>query len=414
MNNHSMPLVSIITPSYNQAAFIQQTIDSVWRQDYPAIEHIVVDGGSTDGTQTILKQYSQQLGDRFRYISEPDRGQSHAINKGLQMAKGEIIGWLNSDDTYFPQAVTKAVNSLTSHPDWAMVYGKGLHINEKNKIMYKYPWVPFDRKKMFYHCIICQPTAFIRKHVLEDVGGVDEDLHFCMDYDLWLRISVRFTIGWMEDYLASSRLHDACKSVTSLIDIGFPEIMKTSMKHFGTVANEWLLHFLKDYREKGVFWFLDLFKTYHLFGKTPKLASSNRFADQWAPPYLRIHLEIDPEYPLHTLVVHGSQTIPTLPLQFHVLVDGNLVPIRTSGSNDFTLEIPIDSPGPGCSVEILSSRQFVKEEPRSELGKRTVSFVAEQIMPLSDEEYAFYQHFLKGNSTLQQWMKEIRKPSPIL
>lgn len=413
LSYHSMPLVSIITPSYNQAAYIKQTIESVLRQDYPAIEHIVVDGGSTDGTQMILRQYSQ-LGDRFRYISEPDRGQSHAINKGLKMARGEIIGWLNSDDTYYPQAVTKAVNSLVRNPEWAMVYGKGLHINEHNKILYKYPWVPFDRKKMFYHCIICQPTAFIRKHVMEEIGGVDEDLHFCMDYDLWLRISDKYTIGWIEDYLASSRLHDACKSVTSLIDVGFPEILKTSLKHFGTVANEWLLHFLKDYRDKGVFWFLNLFKTYQLFGATPALSSSNRYADLWAPPYMRLHIDIHHEYPLHTLLIKGSQLISSQSLHFHVLVDEQPISIQTDNSNDFVLEIPIAANGPTCVVDIVASRQFVREDPLSERGQRTVSFVAEQIIPLSVSEYEFYRHFIKGSNALQQWVKENRKPSPTI
>ncbi|MGE7270688.1 glycosyltransferase family 2 protein [Brevibacillus panacihumi] len=415
LNNHSMPLVSIITPSYNQAAFIKQTIESVLRQDYPRIEHIVVDGASSDGTQAILRQYSQ-LGERFRYISEPDGGQSHAINKGLKMAKGEIIGWLNSDDTYFPQAVRKAVDSLLKHPDWSMVYGKGLHINEANKIMYKYPWVPFDRKKMFTHCIICQPTAFIRKSIFEEVGGVDEDLHFCMDYDLWLRISAKYPIGCIEDYLASSRLHDKCKSVTSLIDVGFPEIVKTSMRHFGTVANEWLLHFLKTYRDKGVFWFLDLFKFHRLFGSTPSLASSNRFADLWAPPYMRMHFHVDSSCPLHTLVIKGSYPPSMHPMHFHALVEGQQADVRvhTDADHVFTMEIPIQSNNPTCFVDVIASRQIVKEDPLPDQNKRTVSYLVDQILPLSEEEYSFYQHFLQGSNPLSEWIKQNRHPSPNL
>ena len=124
-----LPLVSIITPSFNQAKFIEETIKSVLSQDYPNIEHIVVDGNSKDGTLEILKRYASSLGNRFRFISEPDQGQSNAINKGVKMANGDIIGWLNSDDTYFPEAVKKGVNALQAQPELAMVYGKGYYID---------------------------------------------------------------------------------------------------------------------------------------------------------------------------------------------------------------------------------------------------------------------------------------------
>lgn len=413
LRSQTIPLVTIITPSYNQAAFIQQTIESVLRQNYPAIEHIVVDGGSQDGTLDILQRYSK-LGDRFRYISEPDRGQSHAINKGLQMARGEMIGWLNSDDTYFPQAVQKAVQALVQHPEWAMVYGRGLHINEQNAILHKYPWTPFDRKKMFHHCIICQPTAFIRKSVFEAVGGVDEELHFCMDYDLWLRISAEYQIGYIEDYIATSRLHSRCKSVTSLIDVGFPEIVKTSFKHFGTVSNEWLLHFLRTSREKGAHWFLELFKTYQLFGKTPRLAATNRYSDGWAPPVLNLSIEIDSQTPLHALLVKGSQSYPSEPLHFRVQAGERILPFSSQGHNPFTLEIPLSAHGPDCTVNITCSRQLDMKHPESEDENRTVSYLAEHILPLSQEEFRFYQEFHKGSTELLEWMKQNRQPTPVL
>ncbi|MEI4828208.1 glycosyltransferase family 2 protein [Bacillus sp. FJAT-53711] len=235
----NQPLVSIITPSYQQGKFIQETIESVLSQDYSNLEHIVIDGGSTDSTVEVLKSYNY-LGERFRWVSEKDRGQSHAINKGLNMAKGEIIGWLNSDDTYMPNAVKRAVSALQQNTEWGMVYGRANYTDEQNQVIGPYPIEPFNRKRLYEGCIICQPAAFIRKEAFDMVGGIDENFHFCMDYDLWMRISKHYPIGFIEHVLATSRMHNDSKTMTQYFDVGLPEIIRASIKNYGSVSNQWM------------------------------------------------------------------------------------------------------------------------------------------------------------------------------
>ncbi len=163
------PLVSIVTPSYNHGLYIEATIQSVLQQDYPNLEYIVIDGGSQDDTVEILKRY----GDRLCWISEPDHGQADAINKGFRMARGEILAWLNSDDTYLPGAVRQAVEYFQKHPDTSMVYGEGQHVDAAGHIIEPYTTEPFDYQRLSERCFICQPTVFFRAHVFRDIGPLD-------------------------------------------------------------------------------------------------------------------------------------------------------------------------------------------------------------------------------------------------
>lgn len=410
MNDLEMPLVSIITPSFNQAAFIEETIESVRMQDYPYIEHIVVDGGSTDGTQEILKKYSD-LGDRFRYVSEPDRGQSDAINKGLKMAKGEIIGWLNSDDPYLPRAVSKAVNALKEHPEWAMVYGNAYQIDENSKIMNPYPVQPFDRKALFQFCIICQPAAFVRKNIFETIGGVDETLDFCMDYDLWMRISKKYSIGYIPDYLANSRVHPDCKSVVHIVDKGFPEIIKSSIKHYGTVANDWLCHYLEHHSKIGVFWYLNLFKKYEILGSSPEVSDMNKYLDLWVPPNFRISIQSGLQNPPAILLIKGRNHILDN-MTATVSVNNDSLQNYTIPKREFDIEIPLHSNVPNTVVEIVSNKHVVPSELGISSDTRSLSFIIEQVIPLSAEEYKFYKEFQKGPLYVSAWIQKNRNPTP--
>ncbi|MGN7468385.1 glycosyltransferase family 2 protein [Brevibacillus sp. SAFN-007a] len=413
MGHQDLPLVSIITPSFNQSAFIRKTIESVLSQDYPNIEHIVVDGGSTDGTLGILQEYAH-LGNRFRYISEPDRGQSHAINKGLAMANGQIVGWLNSDDKYWPGAVAKAINALTANPHWAMVYGNALHINADDKITSVYPTKPFSREALFLFCIICQPSAFIRKEVFQAVGGVDENLHYCMDYDLWMRISKTYTVGHIQDFLAASRLHPACKSIALEVDLGLPEILLASVRHFGTVANHWLYHFLTHYPGKGVFWYLDLFKSHRIFGNTPILVDSNRHPSHWVPPRYRLHLHVDPAQPMHALVIKGANLLFHQPVHVHVLVNQTPVGYHVIPAGPFETSIPVPVNEPNSIVELVCSRQQVLPDSEAAAGIGTVSFQVQNVFPLSAQEYQFYLQYKKNPRDVAGWLLKNRNPVPSL
>lgn len=412
MKDMKMPLVSIITPSFNQGNFIEETIESVRMQDYPYIEHIVVDGGSTDGTQEILKKY-RNVGTQFRFISEPDRGQSDAINKGLKMAKGEIIGWLNSDDTYLPGAISKAVNALRENANWAMVYGNAYNINSNSQIIDSYPVQPYDRKGLYQFCIICQPAAFIRKNIFETVGGVDESLDFCMDYDLWMRISKNYSMGYIPDYLANSRVHLAAKSVVQIVNKGFPEIIKSSIKHYGTVANDWLCHFLEHHSKIGVFWYLNLFKKYEILGPSPKVSDMNRYLDLWVPPNFRISIQSELQSSPIILLIRGRNHILNN-LSVTVSVNNNGLQDYSIPKKEFILEIPIDSNVSNNVVKIVSDKHVVPSELGISSDTRFLCFLVEQVIPLSRKEYEFYKEFQKGPQYASAWIQKNRNPIPSL
>jgi glycosyltransferase involved in cell wall biosynthesis len=196
-----IPFVSIVTPSYNSGRFIEETIQSVLAQNYELLEHIIIDGGSTDGTLDILKRYPHLI-----WISEPDRGQSDAINKGMKLARGDIIGWLNADDTYNPNAVNKAVAHLMANPNCSMVYSHCNHIDEKDQLLFTQFVHPFDLASQMIDFQMPQPTAFIKSDTLASVGYLNIQLHYVMDWDLFLRIGYQYEINIVNDILANFRV----------------------------------------------------------------------------------------------------------------------------------------------------------------------------------------------------------------
>ena len=205
-----LPLVSIVTPSYNKGPFIEETILSIRNQTYPRIEHIVVDGGSTDETLAVVRRYE----DRLTWISEPDTGQSNAINKGWRMTRGDILAFLNADDTYMPDSVQTAVDFLTANQGVDMVYGDAEFIDEQGSITQHYYAGDFDLLRLLRsdnH--IPQPSVFLRRNVLDTVGYIDEDLHLAMDLDYWIRISVKHRVARVPRTLATMRMYPDAKFV---------------------------------------------------------------------------------------------------------------------------------------------------------------------------------------------------------
>ena len=229
------PLVTVVTPSFNHGRFIRETIESVLGQGYPNIEYLVMDGGSTDGTVAILRGY----GDRVRWVSEPDRGQANAINKGWRRARGSILAYLNSDDTYLPGAVERAVERLHAEPDAALVYGEGYHVDEAGQIIERYPTEPFKLARLEETCFICQPTVFVQHDVVERVGFLDESLNYCMDYDLWIRAARLGRFAYIPEYLATTRLHAGTKTLGQRARV-HAEIVRTVYRHFGHVTPNWV------------------------------------------------------------------------------------------------------------------------------------------------------------------------------
>jgi glycosyltransferase involved in cell wall biosynthesis len=244
-----LPLVTIVTPSYNQGRFIEETILSVLHQDYPHIEYIIMDGGSTDQTLDILLKYSNRLA----WYSEEDNGQTHAINKGLRLAKGEILAYLNSDDTYLPGAITRAVRYLTvENPDLPLVYGEGYHISAEGSIIERYPTEPFDFRHLAETCFICQPTTFWKRDVIEKVGLLDENLHYAMDYDYWIRIAKHYgTLGYLNEYLANSRFYQETKTMSKRFEV-HKEILHVVRNHYGkgNIPSTWIYAYAKYYMDR--------------------------------------------------------------------------------------------------------------------------------------------------------------------
>jgi len=223
------PLVSIITPSLNQGDYIEKTIKSVINQDYPNVEYFVIDGGSTDDTLNILKKYDSKI----MWLSESDRGQAEAINKGIRLTKGEIVVWLNSDDTFLPGAIKKVVNCFLNHSKVKMVYGKSYFIDITDKIVGQYPTEPFDYQRLAAFNFICQPSAFFKRDAFFDIGELNPDLQYSLDYDLWIRIAKNFPIMYINQYLSNYRLHKASKTVSYVHALrSHKEGMDTALKHF--------------------------------------------------------------------------------------------------------------------------------------------------------------------------------------
>jgi glycosyltransferase involved in cell wall biosynthesis len=210
------PIISVVTPSYNQGAYISNAVQSVLSQDYPAVEYFVVDGGSTDGTLAVL----QSFGSRLRWKSEPDRGQAAAINKGWRQASGEIVAWLNSDDLYDPGALRRVAEYFIQHPSIDIVYGDCDYIDANGNILRPYPTQAFDFKRLVLPAInyIPQPAAFIRRRLLEGVGYLDENLHYVMDFDYWLRAGIGWEFAYLPVRLAKLRVHESAKSIAKLGD----------------------------------------------------------------------------------------------------------------------------------------------------------------------------------------------------
>jgi hypothetical protein len=203
------PRVSIVTPSYNQARFLEETIRSVLLQGYPDLQYIVIDGGSTDGSEGILRTYEPWLAD---WVSEKDRGQSHAINKGFARARGEVVAWLNSDDLYTAQAVGVAVRAFSEHPAVGVVYGDCQHIDAGSHLIRTRLLPDHDLGELVVYNYIAQPATFFRRRAAERVNGVDESLHRAMDFDLWVRLSLAFDFYHVPVCLACFRRHGDAKS----------------------------------------------------------------------------------------------------------------------------------------------------------------------------------------------------------
>ncbi|MCP5196308.1 MAG: glycosyltransferase [Gammaproteobacteria bacterium] len=232
--------ISIVIPSYQQADYLRATLDSVLSQDIPEVEVIVRDGGSTDGSVEILREYESQI----IWVSCADYGQAHAINEGLRGATGEIVAYLNSDDVYYAGSLAKIRAYFSEHPECWFLYGDADHLHADGSLMEPYYSEPWDYERLQDICFICQPALFWRREALERFGFFDDTLHYALDYEYWLRAGREVPFHYLQgERLAGSRLHDQTKTLGQRVKV-HREILQAVMRHSTRPASvlRWLKH----------------------------------------------------------------------------------------------------------------------------------------------------------------------------
>ena len=228
----------IVIPSLNQGRFLAQALESVFSQREISVKVAVCDGGSTDLTLTVAGQYMH----RFAFFrSHPDRGQAAAINEGIsQLTNTLYVGWLNADDVLLPDGLRAMASYLDHHPECVAVFGKAHIIDEEGRIIGQYPTRPFNRKTFAIRCTISQPASLIRESAWVQVGGLDESIETCMDYDLWWRLSKIGQLGYIDRFVACSRDHPNSKTRT-LRKLVNDEAVSILLRHRGMVPRNWCM-----------------------------------------------------------------------------------------------------------------------------------------------------------------------------
>ncbi|MFN3323460.1 MAG: glycosyltransferase family 2 protein [Bryobacteraceae bacterium] len=387
------PLVTIVTPSYNQGPFIRATIESVLSQDYPHIEYIIMDGGSTDETASIAVEYASRL----RFISERDRGQSHAINKGFRMASGEIVAWLNSDDLLLDGAVSCAVRSLRDRPRAGAVYGEGYLLDRDGRVTSRFPHTqPVNLWRLVHVSdYILQQSVFFRRSVIEELGYLDESLHYTMDWDILIRIAKRYDLVYVPEYMGAIREYPEAKSFSGgrrrIAEIGAMLRRHTGMR----IPPGHVVYGLESYRRIWREWIerktprllrgpssLLISLLWIATGKCIERSLEDRqgwYSDGWASPRVRCMLPPGEG----AITVRGYMpSWPTLREQtIRVLLEGERAAEATVTPGDFAFDVPVPErlQGRALRLELRAARHLIPHVVLGESDHRAICYVLREV-----------------------------------
>ena len=396
------PLVTIVTPSYNQGEFIRATIESVLSQDYPNIEYIVMDGGSTDETINIVREYE----DRLTFISESDLGQSHAINKGFKMARGEIVSWLNSDDIILPGAVSRAVKALQRRPSLGAVYGEGYLIDRKGEIKKRFPATEsFNLWKLIHVTdYILQQTVYFRREVFEKVGFINEQLNWGMDWDLLIRIGKRYEIGYIPEYMGCLREYETAKSFSGG-HRRFRELARIMREHGGMrYPPGFFLYGLDTYQAilrrylpvpvaRLVTW-----TAFHVYARI--VQGQGLYADGWAGKQIRYML---PEGTKTVLIKGHLPDIPALVGQrLRIICNGVFVLEQAIPQGEFQLAFDCTESDQPLNIEIRALKS-TKEIGKTADRRRIAYRLTEIICAECDIDRAITENSSRPHSPVARW-----------
>lgn len=387
------PLVTIVTPSLNQGSFIRGAIESVLAQTYPNIEYIIMDAGSSDGTKAVAAEYS----DRLVFISEPDRGQSHAINKGWKMGKGEIVAWLCADDLLLPGTVQTIVEAFRSHPGASFVFGACELLDRHGQTTCIMPApVPYTWKLIHGYDYIAQPTAFASRRAVEAIGFVDEALHFGMDWDLFMRLSVHGPAVSVPVVLAKAHVYPETKTSSG----GYRrwrELVGIMRRHgerryppgfffYGAETvresyRRWTRRLPSRLSRLGSIsepWITSACERVHTRAATR--ATHGWFDDHWAGPRVTRRFASKGR----TLALRGrmpSEYSGLAGQRLTVSCDGTVLTTRdvSSGSFSWDLQLPMHSRDDGVEIEIAARRWFVPKKYGLNGDLRRLAFYLDEL-----------------------------------
>jgi glycosyltransferase involved in cell wall biosynthesis len=355
-----------------------------------------MDGGSKDGTVEILRKYEGKL----RWCSERDGGQGDAINKGWHALSGDIFAYINADDTYLPNALPTVAEHFKRNPGVGMIYGEAYHVDVTGKIIDRYPTQPFDLETLNNQCYVCQPAAFLLREAYANAGMIDVNMHYALDYDLWIRVAKRYGVRKVDEYYATSRMHMDNKTLSSRRKV-YQEIIGTVRREYGYVPYEWIngyACYLLDKKDQYFDRSKPSLRSYALslalgayhnphnlqryWAEWRRMTGfGGQFTSHWEDGWISRRYESDLLVDANTvnLRITGKHIAPIDNLQLRIQLDGRTLDekkVPASGPFTFDVEIPKNARGKQCRLLIEANRTW---RPRANGDYRQLSCIIDSL-----------------------------------